>query len=395
MKAMSPSLGWGFSTKTDFVWLRFEGASNVGHRMAWCLAILVSQIVWSPTVSFGACPCITFDVPQVVTFQPCTGPWGTPREEAAFFEMTIPVSVLVREGVQVREVFYRVDFPMTMVEVVDYLPRTTLESPVSGRISIEKRHEDNENLGISASASYEKLLSGNATAGVNQKESVALRYDVLPELQPVITSGTLERRSAVYFKIRPSPRATLEGERRLVLVVQAPRTWRAGYALVTCRAESTHGKASAPDSTPGRVQEVFIVALAFHEDSQAQAAARQLALADRTLRAAAYQRTTNKPRTASLPPLLPVTPWWNANPSPVPDNWFEHLMVLPPQAPLPKYVQHLPRSTQDAIQQFVEAKLQIAACALAPEVPETAETPARHEASVQVSHGREVAKSDQ
>lgn len=343
---------------------------TAGMLAATVLGLLLCGDGLSVASSLGtkvaAAELVTFDVPRTVDFQPVAGgPWGPAPTGMADFEMCMPVSTLVRETAHVDELFLRIDFPMGFVEIVDYLPRTAMETNVAGKISVEQRSENGQTVGLSASGAYDKLITGNATAGVNSKDSLAVKYDLLPPLELVTATGTLHRRSAAYFKFKASSRGTLEGERKVVLVLRAPLAWRAGYAVVTCRAEGKRTNVPPLEDPRWHTQRSFLVAVYRRGDAQAQAVARQFSVSEQQLVASAGSVSSQVGRLSSRTSLYRLAAWFDLADPKVPPDWLDKIIWLPPDADVPTFVRHLPEETRKAIEQFLKAKQQLYESALA------------------------------
>ncbi len=185
---------------------------------------------------------VQFDVPRLVACH------EVPRADAPgvqpgrkVVEVVLEVSLLVTGGPSdsLREVFYRVESPWHDWEVVDYLPRTITTTALAGPVAVETRRETQGQLGGQGRLSWpETAASVQLNAGVQDKHSRLLRYELLPPQQIVAAAGTFRRRQGVYYKLRPHPQFPLEGTRQLVLWLQVPQGWRAGWLMIHCQGRS-------------------------------------------------------------------------------------------------------------------------------------------------------------
>ena len=180
---------------------------------------------------------------------------------------------------------YRIESPHQGFVVVDYLPQTTLTTDVVDHLSVERQREDTRSLGITVSGQYEQLAKGTATTGGGNTNRSSVRYDLLPPLELLASSGTISRGSGVYFKLRPSRRSTLEGAQEFVLVLCVPHSWRGDYVRVRCQAVGK--KASVLPGVDSEVawgEEDILVGLYAEGDLAARQAAVSLSEADLQMR---------------------------------------------------------------------------------------------------------------
>jgi hypothetical protein len=129
-------------------------------------------------------------------------------------------------------------------------------------------------LGINLSGKYELLTLPGPSAGIGQKKTSSVKVELLPPLEAVAASGTLARGSAVFFKLKATPRTPLEGTKEYALVLSVPANWRADYLRVRCEAEGI--RRSMFSSQGERVssgQRDFVVALYQEGDEEARSIA--------------------------------------------------------------------------------------------------------------------------
>jgi hypothetical protein len=167
----------------------------------------------------------------------------------------------------------RVDSPMRSVVIADYLPKTLHQQKTSGPVTIQKSTERTAALGINLSGKYELMNLPGPSAGVGQKKTSSVKYDLLPPLEAVAASGTLDRSRAVYFKVKASPRHLLEGSREYAVVLEVPAAWRMDTLRVRCQAEGIRRSfVSTFDEQITCGQRDFLVALYQEGDEQARQA---------------------------------------------------------------------------------------------------------------------------
>jgi hypothetical protein len=126
-------------------------------------------------------------------------------------------------------------------------------------------------LGINLSGKYELLTLPGPSAGIGEKKTSSVKIDLLPPLETVAASGTLDRASAVFFKIKATPRNLLEGTREYALVINVPTVWRADYIRVRCTADGIRrGVVSTFDEPTECGQREFTVSLYLDGDEAAR-----------------------------------------------------------------------------------------------------------------------------
>ncbi len=321
------------------------------------------------------CSYVVFDVPAVVGFRETTPVSSSIlMEDDTFYELTLPISVWQhRKGFELQELLVLVSFGSGLIEVVDYLPQTHRESAVLGTIAVESRSEQCSTLGFSADGAWDRIVRGNATAGVNEKDSATYKYQVLPPSEVAAVSGTLSRRSAVYFKFPSGMQRTLEGERKLVLILRAPKSWRVGYALVTCRAEGKRASVPALEDPYWSSQNTYVVTLFRRHDREAQQLAIEFSQAEAQLHAAAeaWARRRSSRWVDRLADSLGV------GKSPIPPDWWQQVVRWPPDAEPPQFLLNLPGDVEHAVGQFLDVRRRLLEAQFAPQPQDSMDTSAQ------------------
>ena len=101
----------------------------------------------------------------------------TPAEFAAvhpdekLIEARLQVSTLISRGSEddLAEYFYRAASPRQSLEIVDYLPKTTLAGDLAGNLSVEKHQEQSAGIGLSLSGVYPHTLKSGLSAEIGGK----------------------------------------------------------------------------------------------------------------------------------------------------------------------------------------------------------------------------------
>jgi hypothetical protein len=249
--------------------------SRFGCGLVWCALLTVCSSATAEA------PRVQFDMPYAVACKELTPvEFADANPGQKLIEARFEISSLLAAGKErdLTQYFIRIEDPERKLAVVDYLPKTCHESRLASPVTISDTDEKNASLGINLAGKYEFVSSVGATAGIGQKRTSCVKYDLLPPLETVAASGTLLRGSGVYFKLKASPRHLLEGGREFALVLRVPAAWRSGCVHVRCEAEGIRrGLVSTFDEQVSCGRRDFVVALYLDGDETGRLAAEALA----------------------------------------------------------------------------------------------------------------------
>jgi hypothetical protein len=249
------------------------------------LRMLMFWIVWPvvslvPLVTRAEQPRVSFDIPYAVACRDVTpGEYSTSHPGYKLMEAKLEISSLLTAGQEkdLTEYLIRVESPQRTLTIADYLPKTKHEA-IASSIVKEQGSERVVALGINLSEKYELLTVPGPSAGIGSKKTSSVKTELLPPLETVAASGTLERASVVFFKIKSSPRNLLEGTREYGLVLRVPTVWRADYLRIHCEAEGIRrNMISTFDEEIRCGQRDFVVALYQDGDEEARRIAENFA----------------------------------------------------------------------------------------------------------------------
>ena len=246
-------------------------------------------------------PRVHFDMPFAIACRDVSSPeFAAVNPGQKLIEARFEISSLLTAGQErdLTEYFIRIESPQRTLAVVDYLPKTLHESQHAKPISVQETDEKNASIGINLSGQYEMITGAGVNAGLGTKRVSCVKSELLPPLETVAASGTLLRGSAVFFKLKSSPRNLLEGAREYALVLRVPAQWRADYVHVSCEAKGVERAiVSSFDQRGTCGQRDFLVALYLEGDIEARASAENFARREAQLRTSA--RTSNKQTNAT------------------------------------------------------------------------------------------------
>lgn len=246
-----------------------------------CRALLLPLALFScPLAARADPPRVHFDMPYTIACREVTPPgFAEANRGQKLVEARLEISSLLTAGKErdLVQYFVRIESLQRTLSIVDYLPKTIHESRLAAPVQVQATTEKSASLGINLSGKYEPLSAG-FSAGIGQKNSSSVKYELLPPLETVAASGTLLRGQAVFFKLQASPRQLLEGSRQYAFVARVPATWRADYIRVRCEAKGIRqGVIDALDEQVTCGQRDFHVALYQEGDEQARQTAEDFA----------------------------------------------------------------------------------------------------------------------
>ncbi len=196
------------------------------------LMVVLGDFAW-------AAPQVTFDLPDTIECRDVT-----PREFAAahptlkVIEARLRISARINDGAepQIVDFMYMIASPEKRMKFQDYLPNTTLESTAAGdEIEVAATNENATGTLLDAHVSY-KVLALGGTRTQSNKKSESNKYRQIAPKALVLASGTTDREHGVFFKLRPSKAASLEGAKEFTFLAVVPRTWRGDWCTVSCAA---------------------------------------------------------------------------------------------------------------------------------------------------------------
>lgn len=124
------------------------------------------------------------------------------------------------------------------LKIHDYLPNTTLESALADdHIEVAESIESDTSATEDAHVGY-KIFNLGATLSQTSKKTEANHYKQIVPKALVLASGTTNREHGVFFKLRPSHEASLEGAKEFTFLAIVPKDWRGDWCTVACAARA-------------------------------------------------------------------------------------------------------------------------------------------------------------
>ena len=182
---------------------------------------------------------VIFDLPDTIECVDVTpAKFSANHPGLKVIEAKLRISARITSGSEtdIVDFLYVITSPGLRLKIQDYLPNTTLESTVEGdQIEIADTSESSKGTGEDAHINYKVLgLGGTATQGTKKSESS--KYKEIAPKELVVASGTTNREHGVFFKLRPSKEASLEGAKTFTCLAIVPKEWRGDWCVVSCAA---------------------------------------------------------------------------------------------------------------------------------------------------------------
>ena len=316
-------------------------------RMTFRVVLLLAMA--STAVARAEAPRVHFDMPFAVACRDVSSPeFAAANPGEKLIEARFEISSLLTAGKErdLTEYFIRIESPQRTLTVVDYLPKTFHESQHAKPISVQETDEKNASIGINLAGQYEMITGAGVNAGLGAKKISCVKSELLPPLETVAASGTLLRGSAVFFKLKSSPRNLLEGSREYALVLRVPAAWRADYVHVRCQAtgiERSFVSSLNQQVTSGKRD--FLVSLYLEGDVGARAKAEEFARREAQLRTSAGSQKTSSSYAADRRPADP-------------EAWLPRVRYGP-VAEVIAIPRELPANLETAVDRFVAARAEL------------------------------------
>jgi len=333
-------------------------------RSMFRLAAVVYFSILAASLQVTAADRVFFDLPRTTPCRDVTTPeFYLTNPSERLVEARFQISSLIRSGGEddLVQFFYRFDCRSPGAEVVDYLPQTTLASDVAGTVGVQKTKETAKTLGLSVTGAFDHVISGTGTGNISAKNATNLQYDLLPPMEMVAASGTLNRGTGVYFKLKPNSRTSLEGGKEFAIVFRVPHYWRGDMIQVQCQATGYRNTASPPFEERGTIGgQRFIVALYMEGDEQAKHIAQKFAASEQQLRNVALANRRAIERQAYPTAASRFGKFISAVEPRIPADWIDQVITAPASADLEQYLHRLPDDVLAAAEEFMDAKRQMA-----------------------------------
>ena len=186
---------------------------------------------------------VAFDLPDTVECQEVTPTeFAVTHPSLMVIEAKVRISARIVAGAEsgIVDFLYVIVSPDKKMHFQDFLPNTSLESSVADdQIEITDSTENAKGGEIGAYVGY-KGVGGGLSKTKSTKKSHSSHYKEIAPQALVVASGTTDHQHGIFFRLKPSRAASLEGAKTFTFLATVPRSWRAGWCTISCasRAES-------------------------------------------------------------------------------------------------------------------------------------------------------------
>ncbi len=209
-------------------------------RAALASAALASVVLGGRPVA-AADTRVVFDIPDKlecrdVTPQTC----AAAHPQLKVIEAKFRISASFVEGTEssIVDFVYMITSPEMRMKIQDYLPNTTLESTLADdSIEVADTTENSDAKSEDAKVAY-RVLNLGASRNQASKKTQSDKYKQIVSKALVLAAGTTHREHGVFFKLRPSKGASLEGGKEFTFLAVVPKTWRGDWCTVVCAARA-------------------------------------------------------------------------------------------------------------------------------------------------------------
>ncbi|HEX4147028.1 MAG TPA: hypothetical protein VHY91_26255 [Pirellulales bacterium] len=204
--------------------------------------LLIASLIACAGLASGAETRVLFDIPDKIECRDVTpDKCAAAHPDLKVIEAKFRISASFIEGTEasIIDFAYIVASPEMRLKIQDYLPNTTLESTAADdSIEVADTTESTGGMTEEAKVAY-KILSLGATKSQTEKKTQSGHYKQIVSKALVLASGTINREHGVFFKLRPSKGASLEGAKEFTFLAIVPKTWRGDWCTIACLARMT------------------------------------------------------------------------------------------------------------------------------------------------------------
>ncbi|MFN4905908.1 MAG: hypothetical protein ACK5EO_15795 [Planctomycetota bacterium] len=280
----------------------------------------------------------------------------TPNSRLVSLELD--VSTLFQPGAEqaVKEIMVQAVCRRDDVVVVDYWPRTELQSDIDGPVQVLQERDQARDGNLQGFGGYPGIGSVSGAWNQSDYQSQSVQFLQRPARELTVAAGTTNRQRGVYFKMRPNSQTTIEGSRKLGVLLSVPENWRADLMDVTVQAAGLEPPHYRKEGVLAR--QSFVVAVYQENDSVASAAAAEYVKHQANLiRCVKLFSKTIEQR--SFPtPFHKIGAKLDLYEPEIPDNWLDAIVYKPGMFHHTR-LSALPVDVRVAIMNFQDQKLRI------------------------------------
>jgi hypothetical protein len=214
---------------------------RVAVRSSSAFLIALAVLVGAALPARAADPRVVFDIPDKIECRDVTPPaCAAAHPHHKVIEVQFRISAGFMEGTEdsIVDFTYMISSPQMRLKIRDYLPNTTLESRFADdRIEVRDYTESSRSSTAEALVGY-SIFSLSAVTNQLHRRTERNQYEKIAPKSLVLASGTMNRGHGVFYKLRPSNGASLEGAKEFAFLAVVPRAWRGDWCTFMCSARA-------------------------------------------------------------------------------------------------------------------------------------------------------------
>ena len=318
--------------------------------------LIASLLTYTDAVCLAADgdPVVHFDIPPSAAAMAVDSGAGR-----ALLTVELKLSSMIRspEAARIDQWLVRCQPRGHFASIVDYSPRTETGSDLASHIQIRQSKEKHQSLGIGITGNYTSNLHGNAGLDHGSKNTDSVQFDRFAPVHAVTASGTINRGTGVYFKLRWTAKQILEGQKTFQLKLDVPDSWRTGLIDISVVAQSEHKSfANWEDTMKTMGSANFVIAVYREEDLHASEVARKMAQAEHELRSRIQEQASSKPNHSLSTLLRFITGKMDLEKSRSANNVLERLMLNQADPHMDDDIRKLPMKCRLAALNYSDAQ---------------------------------------
>lgn len=276
-----------------------------------------------------------------------------PHEKIVEFSWEISADFGLSGNSDLTAIIVRLHTSEPDVTIVDYCPRSIVDSPFDGPIEIEREKETSSNLGFQANTASAMSWGANANAGVTGKNAQTIRFQQKPPQSLLVSSSLIDRGTGLLVKFRKTEQNPLEGAHPIGLTLRMPANWRTGFLRLELEAISQKESRWSDGSVQSLGKNTFLIPILMEGDEDARQQLRHIRQSEIALRAAVSSRLKRqKPETL----WDEISIWPRSTTSTAIDSkWLEQVLSTFPRS-VESETSRLPRELAIALKDYSRAR---------------------------------------
>jgi hypothetical protein len=325
---------------------------SIWHKVAFVFAAAWMSMMAAVSQLYSAEP-VSFDVAANIAVHEISAPEIStryPAEKVIAIQAKVSIYLDPQHSARLEEVVITLESPAVDFSVVDFFPKTQLDTSFASPVSVNHQHNHHEELNFDAAGYYKTLTGATLNGAYLDKSALQAQFQLLPPRELVLASGTIQRGRGVYFKLKANSQHTLEGEKNFLVFARVPRSWRGDVLRVSGEAHgNTSSFLSALEEHRVVARQDFLVALYASGDAAARERAEQFTFRQHQLLQVVVREQRQIERNTTPKMLRKM----GISASTLSPAWLKQWIFTPAQASL---IEKFPADVREAAWSFARAR---------------------------------------